>query len=51
MWDRYPLKSLPPTFSLEMLVVLSMQNSNVEKLWNGEMVCTIHVFIIILLFL
>jgi hypothetical protein len=39
LWDGYPLKSLPPTFSPEMLVELSLQDSRVEKLWNGEMVC------------
>ncbi|KAK2353098.1 disease resistance protein RUN1 [Trifolium repens] len=37
LWERYPLKSLPPNFFPEMFVVLSMQNSNVEKLWSGEM--------------
>ncbi|XP_045789515.1 disease resistance protein RPV1-like isoform X2 [Trifolium pratense] len=37
LWDGYPWKSLPPTFCAEMLVELSMQNSRVEKLWNGEM--------------
>jgi hypothetical protein len=51
LWDGYPWKSLPPTFCPEMLVELSLWNSNVEKLWNGEMVCMFHVFIIILLFL
>ncbi|KAJ1420309.1 Leucine-rich repeat 3 [Sesbania bispinosa] len=34
-WDGYPLKFLPPTFCPEMLVELSLQDSNVEKLWNG----------------
>ncbi|KAK2353094.1 disease resistance protein RUN1 [Trifolium repens] len=37
LWDGYPLKSLPPTFCSEMLVELSLQESNLETLWNGEM--------------
>ncbi|GAU28767.1 hypothetical protein TSUD_357530 [Trifolium subterraneum] len=36
-WDGYPLKSLPSTFSPEMLVQLSLKESRVEKLWDGEM--------------
>ncbi|XP_058743528.1 disease resistance protein RPV1-like [Vicia villosa] len=36
LWDGYPCKSLPPTYSLEMLVDFSMRDSHVEKLWNGE---------------
>jgi hypothetical protein len=51
LWDGYPSKSLPPTFCPKMLVELSLQNSNVEKLWDKEMVCMFHLFIIILLFL
>nr|WIL59964.1 nodulation protein [Melilotus officinalis] len=35
LWDGYPWKSLPPTFCAEMLVELSLQESHVEKLWNG----------------
>ncbi|KEH19117.1 disease resistance protein (TIR-NBS-LRR class) [Medicago truncatula] len=35
LWDGYPLKTLPPTFCLEMLVELSLTGSLVEKLWNG----------------
>jgi hypothetical protein len=45
LWDGYPSKSLPPTFCLKMLVELSLQKSNVERLWNGETVCMVHVFI------
>jgi hypothetical protein len=49
MWNGYPLKSLPPCPST--LVELCLEDSNVEKLWNGVLVCTVHVFIIIILFL
>lgn len=38
-WERYPLKSLPTTFSAENLVELNMPNSQVEQLWNGVQVC------------
>ncbi|KAI4352938.1 hypothetical protein L6164_007142 [Bauhinia variegata] len=34
-WDDYPSKSLPLTFCAENLVELSMQQSRVEKLWDG----------------
>ncbi|XP_029129500.1 TMV resistance protein N [Cajanus cajan] len=34
-WNGYPLESLPSTFCPENLVELSMQYSNVEKLWHG----------------
>ncbi|KEH18360.1 putative TIR domain, P-loop containing nucleoside triphosphate hydrolase [Medicago truncatula] len=34
-WDGYPLKTVPLTSSLEMLVELSLKQSHVEKLWNG----------------
>lgn len=44
LWDGYPCKSLPPIYSFEMLVEFSMRHSHVEKLWNGEQVCTVHVF-------
>jgi hypothetical protein len=47
MWDRYPLKSLPPTFCPKMLVELSMNQSHAEKLWNGVVVCIFYLFIII----
>jgi len=39
---------MPPTVCLEMLVELFLQESQVEKLWNGILVSTVHVFIIIL---
>jgi len=48
LWDGYPLKTLPPSFCLEMLVELSLKGSHVEKLWNGVLVSMIHVFIIYL---
>nr|XP_028965643.1 TMV resistance protein N-like isoform X2 [Malus domestica] len=34
-WMAYPLKSLPPEFSLENLVELHMPRSSVTKLWDG----------------
>ncbi|XP_027916364.1 disease resistance-like protein DSC1 isoform X1 [Vigna unguiculata] len=34
-WDGYPSKSLPSTFCPDNLVVLSMMESYVEKLWDG----------------
>ena len=51
LWDGYPWKSLPPTFCSEMLVEVSLRDSHVEKLWNVELVCTVHVFIITIFFL
>jgi hypothetical protein len=50
-WHGYPWKSLPPTFCPEMLVELSLKESHVQKLWNGVLVCIVHVFIFIRLFL
>ncbi|CAN6688251.1 unnamed protein product [Malus baccata var. baccata] len=34
-WEEYPLKSLPPEFSLENLVELHMPYSKVAQLWDG----------------
>ncbi|XP_024023440.1 disease resistance protein RML1A-like [Morus notabilis] len=34
-WRAYPLKSLSTNFSAEMLVVLEMRGSKLEKLWEG----------------
>ncbi|KAJ4877270.1 LRR-like disease resistance protein [Raphanus sativus] len=34
-WDAYPSKSLPPKFYPEHLVELNMQESQLEKLWQG----------------
>ncbi|CAN6688255.1 unnamed protein product [Malus baccata var. baccata] len=34
-WRQYPLKSLPPEFSLENLVELHMPYSRVTQLWDG----------------
>ncbi|KFK22310.1 hypothetical protein AALP_AAs63184U000200 [Arabis alpina] len=34
-WDAYPRKSLPPKFHPEHLVELNMQDSQLEKLWEG----------------
>jgi len=48
LWDKYPLKSLPPTFCPEMLVELSLRESHVEKLWNGVLVRIIHIFFFLL---
>lgn len=41
LWDGYPCKSLPPTYCPEMLVELSLRYSQVEKLWDGVLVCTV----------
>jgi len=46
-WDGYPLKTLPPTSCLEMLVELSLIESHVTKLWNGVVVSMIHAFVLI----
>nr|KYP54330.1 TMV resistance protein N [Cajanus cajan] len=42
-WNGYPLESLPSTFCPENLVELSMQYSNVEKLWHGVQVHIVHI--------
>ncbi|KAF3564887.1 hypothetical protein DY000_02012504 [Brassica cretica] len=34
-WDAYPSKGLPPKFYPEHLVELNMQESQLEKLWEG----------------
>ncbi|XP_027337251.1 disease resistance protein RML1A-like [Abrus precatorius] len=34
-WMHYPLKSLPENFSPQNLVMLDLQFSQVEKIWNG----------------
>nr|AXU93667.1 RPP4/RPP5-like protein [Arabidopsis thaliana] len=36
-WDRCPLKCLPSTFRAEYLVILRMENSKLEKLWEGTL--------------
>ncbi|XP_059430135.1 disease resistance protein RPV1-like [Corylus avellana] len=33
-WHKCPLKSLPPDFQLEKLVILDMQHSNLEQVWE-----------------
>ncbi|KAI9113012.1 hypothetical protein K1719_015944 [Acacia pycnantha] len=35
-WVNYPLETLPSGSSLENLVELRMQNSNVKRLWDGK---------------
>jgi len=50
LWDGYPLKTLPPSFCLEMLVELWLKGSHVKKLWNGVLVSMIHVFFLFFLF-
>lgn len=37
-WDRFPLKSLPPSFCAEKLVELDLKLSLIEKLWEGKQV-------------
>ncbi|EEF43640.1 leucine-rich repeat-containing protein, putative [Ricinus communis] len=34
-WIDFPMKSLPPSFNPENLVVLHLRNSKVKKLWTG----------------
>lgn len=34
-WDEYPLKCIPSNFRTEFLVKLKMENSKLEKLWEG----------------
>ncbi|EOA12366.1 hypothetical protein CARUB_v10025753mg [Capsella rubella] len=34
-WDEYPLKCMPSNFRTEFLVKLKMENSKLEKLWEG----------------
>ncbi|XP_020539407.1 disease resistance-like protein DSC1 isoform X2 [Jatropha curcas] len=34
-WDKYPLKSLPPSFCAEKLMELRMPESQLKELWNG----------------
>ncbi|KAJ7963187.1 Disease resistance protein (TIR-NBS-LRR class) [Quillaja saponaria] len=34
-WREYPLKSLPSSFCPKELVSLTLQNSKIQKLWNG----------------
>ncbi|XLT69293.1 hypothetical protein HN873_025732 [Arachis hypogaea] len=35
-WDEFPLKSLPPSLSVERMVEIIMPNSGLQKLWEGE---------------
>ena len=39
-WDCFPLKALPSSFGAEMLVELDLKYSRIEKLWDGEQVCS-----------
>ncbi|VVA40982.1 PREDICTED: TMV resistance, partial [Prunus dulcis] len=42
-WERYPLQSLPSTFSAENLVELLMPHSELEKLWNkSQYICLLY---------
>eukprot|EP00257_Ricinus_communis_P025626 XP_025013040.1 disease resistance protein RPS6-like [Ricinus communis] len=34
-WNDFPMKSLPPNFSPQNLVVLNLRDSKVKKLWTG----------------
>lgn len=45
-WEAYPSKYLPHTIHLEYLVELNLQNSQLEKLWEGSQVgryCTVNI--------
>ncbi|CAI0396607.1 unnamed protein product [Linum tenue] len=35
-WDSFPSKFLPPKFSAENLVTLSLTHSKIEQLWKGD---------------
>ncbi|XLU25837.1 hypothetical protein S245_061903 [Arachis hypogaea] len=35
-WDEFPLKSLPPSLSVEKIVEIIMPNSGLQTLWEGE---------------
>lgn len=37
-WDRYPMRSMPSKFRPENLVILKMQNSKLQNLWEGDSV-------------
>lgn len=37
-WDRYPMRYMPSKFHPENLVILKMQKSKLEKLWEGDSV-------------
>lgn len=37
-WYEFPLKCLPSNFKAEYLVELKMENSKLEKLWEGNQV-------------
>lgn len=41
-WNAYPRKSLPPKFHPEHLVELNMQESQLEKLWEGTQVDNLY---------
>ncbi|KAJ9167248.1 hypothetical protein P3X46_021912, partial [Hevea brasiliensis] len=38
-WEEYPYRSMPSYFFMENLVLLNLENSKVERLWNGDKVC------------
>lgn len=38
-WEEYPCRSMPPYFFMENLVLLNLEDSKVERLWNGDKVC------------
>lgn len=53
-WEAYPRNALPRTFHPEYLVELNLQESNLEKLWQGTQVeyfYTLNISLYILLFL
>lgn len=44
-WDEYPLKHLPPNFCPMNLIELNMQCGNIEKLWEGNKVLLVVIFL------
>lgn len=34
-WDKYPMRCMPSKFCPQNLVILEMNNSNLENLWEG----------------
>lgn len=39
-WDAFPLKHVPLDCCAENLVILKMRESNLQQLWDGDLVST-----------